>query len=88
MDIALYLLETFTVIILSMVFFALGIRSVLSWLMEEETKFENFIVFITEPFIMPVRALMARFNILQDSPIDFSLMITSVILMLFLFLVV
>ena len=88
MDIALYLLETFTVIILSMVFFALGIRSVLSWLMEEETKFENFIVFITEPFIMPVRSLMARFNILQDSPIDFSLMITSVILMLFLFLVV
>ncbi len=31
-----------------------------------------FLACITEPFIMPVRFFMVKFNILQDSPIDFS----------------
>jgi uncharacterized protein YggT (Ycf19 family) len=31
-----------------------------------------FLVCVTEPFIMPVRFIMAKFNILQNSPIDWS----------------
>ena len=38
--------------------------------------------FITEPFIAPVRLIMARFNILQDSPIDWAFFVTSVLLAL------
>jgi uncharacterized protein YggT (Ycf19 family) len=55
--------------------------------MDEESKIENFAIFITEPFIMPVRALMVKFNILQDSPIDFSTWFTSIILMLLLMII-
>ena len=36
--------------------------------------------YITEPFIMPVRAIMVHFNIGQDSPIDWAFFITSVLL--------
>lgn len=38
--------------------------------------------FITEPFIAPVRLIMARLNILQDSPIDWAFFVTSVLLAL------
>lgn len=36
--------------------------------------------YITEPFIMPVRAIMVHFNIGQDSPIDWAFFITSILL--------
>ena len=87
MDIALYVLQTFTGLVLSVVYFSLLIRSLLSWLMEEESKIEKFMIFITEPFVMPVRALMVKFNILQDSPVDFSIFFTSIILMLLLMII-
>lgn len=87
MDIVLYVLQSFTRIVLSVVYFSLLIRVLLSWLMDEESKIENFAIFITEPFIMPVRALMVKFNILQDSPIDFSTWFTSIILMLLLMII-
>ena len=87
MDIALYVLQTFTGLVLSVVYFSLLIRSLLSWLREEESKIEKFMIFITEPFVMPVRALMVKFNILQDSPVDFSIFFTSIILMLLLMII-
>ena len=87
MDIVLYVLQSFTRIVLSVVYFSFLIRVLLSWLMDEESKIENFAIFITEPFIMPVRALMVKFNILQDSPIDFSTWFTSIILMLLLMII-
>ena len=87
MYIALYVIQTFTGIILSVVYIALLGRSLLSWFMEDESKIENFLIFITEPFILPIRALMVKFNILQDSPIDFSTWFTSIILMLLLMII-
>ena len=36
----------------------------------------------TEPFIAPVRALMVKFNIGQDSPIDWAFSITYIIIWL------
>ena len=38
--------------------------------------------FITEPFIAPVRAIMVRLNIGQDSPIDWAFSITYIIIWL------
>ena len=35
---------------------------------------------ITEPFVMPVRAVMVHFNIGQDSPIDLAFTLTYIIL--------
>lgn len=38
--------------------------------------------FITEPFIAPVRAVMVRLNIGQDSPIDWAFSITYILIWL------
>jgi hypothetical protein len=37
---------------------------------------------LTEPFIIPVRALMVKLNIGQDSPIDWAFSITYIIIWL------
>lgn len=87
MDIVLYVLQSFTRLILSVVYFSILLRSLFSWFTDEETKLESFLIFITEPFIFPVRAVMAKFNILQDSPIDFSSWFTLLILMLLLMII-
>lgn len=62
---------------------AMLLRSLMSLLfVEEDNKFTNFIYFVTEPFIAPVRALLVKFNILQDTPIDFAFIITVFIISL------
>ena len=46
----------------------------------EESRLYLFVAFITEPFIAPVRFLLIKFNLLQDSPIDWSFTITYFLL--------
>lgn len=41
-----------------------------------------FLVCTTEPFIVPVRFVLAKFNLLQDSPIDWSFTIAYFVLMM------
>jgi uncharacterized protein YggT (Ycf19 family) len=88
LDIALYILKNLTVIALTVVNLAFLGRAVLSWLMEDESKIENFLIFITEPFVLPIRALMVKFNILQDSPVDFSTFFTSMIIVMIVVMIV
>ena len=45
-------------------------------------KFTMFLICITEPFIIPVRFILAKLNILQNSPIDWSFTIAYLMLML------
>ena len=47
-----------------------------------ENKLYMITCFITEPFIIPVRAFMVRFNIGQDTPIDLAFFVTSILLWL------
>lgn len=49
------------------------IRAILSWLpIKEDNPFLLFITMVTEPIVMPVRALFAKLNWFQDIPIDAS----------------
>lgn len=48
----------------------------------EESRFYAFLCVVTEPFIMPIRFLLVKFNILQDSPIDWSFSITYILIIL------
>ena len=60
-------------LLLSAVSFAMLLRMLLSFfIFDEDSRLLNFLGIITEPFIVPVRALLVRFNIGQDSPIDWS----------------
>ena len=69
-------------VVLDVTFFAMMARALLPLFLDvENSKFFLFITLITEPFIIPVRALLIRFNWLQNSPIDWSFTITYIILM-------
>jgi uncharacterized protein YggT (Ycf19 family) len=47
---------------------------------DEDSKIGLFLACVTEPFIVPVRYFLYRFNLLQDSPIDWSFTISYMIL--------
>lgn len=57
-------------------------RVLISFFSDEESPFYNFCCIITEPVVAPVRALLARIPVLEDSPIDFSFMATSLIVLI------
>jgi len=67
--------------LIDFVMLAMLLRSLITLLFfEEENKFTNFIYYITEPFIVPVRAILYKLNLFQGGPIDFAYMITVVLL--------
>ena len=46
----------------------------------QESKVNAFVTVVTEPFIIPVRALLHRLNIGQDSPIDWAFSLTYILI--------
>ena len=56
------------------------IRAVMSWFVSNGNKFYAFVLYATEIFVTPVRAILSKMNVLQRSPIDWSFMITYFLL--------
>ena len=81
MKLFLILTVNFVDLILTAVLFAMILRALLSiFFMGEESKFAMVLYFFTEPFIMPVRLLLEKFNLFQGSPLDVSFFLTSILL--------
>lgn len=81
MIIAISIFARFVAVMLDAVSLAMLLRVILSLVGNMEgTKFHTFLLCITEPFIMPVRFLLAKFNILQNSMIDWSFTVTFLLL--------
>ena len=79
---ALYVIVQFVLIFIDVLSIAMFVRAILSWFtMGEQTKLGTFMYVVTEPVIMPIRALCNRFGWFQGTPIDMSFFITSVLLM-------
>lgn len=82
MDILIELLKHIVIIFLMALQTAMTLRAILSWFMMGGNKFMDFLYAVTEPFVYPVRALFQRMNWLQGTPIDFSFMITYLLISL------
>lgn len=68
---------------LEVVSFTMLIRMLLPFFVDPmENRLYAISCFVTEPFIAPVRAVMVRLNIGQDSPIDWAFSITYIIIWL------
>lgn len=81
MELFLVLAVNLVDLILSAVLFAMLIRAILSlFMMGEESKFAMLLYMFTEPFILPVRRLLERFNLFQGFPLDVSFFLTTVLL--------
>ena len=56
-------------------------RALVSWLpIEEGSPIENFLIAVTEPVIMPVRALFENLGWFEGLPIDMSFFVTFILL--------
>lgn len=61
---------------------AMLVRAVASWIPELDGAWLDFVYMLTEPVIMPVRALFERFEIFKNSPVDFSFMVAYMLLLI------
>jgi YggT family protein len=84
MTAAVYVLVQCLLIFVEILSFAMLVRAVLSWFtMGEQTKIGTFLYVVTEPVIMPVRALCNLFGWFQGMPLDMPFFITMILLTFF-----
>ena len=75
----LYLIIRFIVNFLDVVSLAMLGRAILSWFPTDgPTRIGSFLYVITEPFIIPVRALCGRFGWFRGLPLDMPFLLTMV----------
>ena len=78
-----HFLASFVAVTLDVISMAMMLRVVFSLFFDsEESKIAIFLACITEPFVAPVRFLLAKFNILQDTPIDWSFTVSYLLIIL------
>lgn len=81
MTTAAYILVQCLVIFIDILSLAMLARAVLSWFtMGEQTKIGAFLYVVTEPVILPIRALCNRFGWFRGLPLDMSFLITMILL--------
>lgn len=78
----LYVLAVSVRIFIDFLMLAMFIRAILSWFASPDSGISRFFTAVTEPFIVPMRVLLVRMNLLQDSPMDFSFLFTYLALFL------
>lgn len=77
----LYVFAKTVSLVIDVVWVTMIVQVVLQFFVDPtESRIYLLACFITEPFIAPVRYIMARLNILQDTPIDWAFFVTSVLL--------
>lgn len=83
----LHFFASFIAAILNLISLAMLARMIVSLIFgPEESRLSTFLVCVTEPFIMPVRFIMAKLNVLQNSPIDWSFTFAYLVIMLLRFI--
>lgn len=83
MELFIHLTVTFVDLLLGLVFFAMFIRAIMSlFMVSEDNKIFMLVFTVTEPFIIPMRALLDRLGLFQGLPIDMSFMFTSIMIII------
>ncbi len=83
MDTIIYLVRITALTVISVLSLAMMGRALLSFIDPmQEMKLSGFLITVTEPIILPVRALCERFHWFEGLPIDVPFSITFFILMI------
>lgn len=80
MEVVLQLLRTTASALIMVLEIAMLVRAVMSWFPLGEWRIGDFVYAVTEPFIVPVRALLERFEFVRNSPLDIPFFVTAMIL--------
>ncbi|MBQ7336527.1 MAG: YggT family protein [Clostridia bacterium] len=77
MAVVFYLVKYTAIALLSVLDMAMFVRAILSWFdPTEEWKISRFLYVVTEPIILPVRRLCAKFHWFEGVPLDIPFLIT------------
>ncbi len=84
MEIALFLLKKTLSVAINALSIAMFVRAILSWLIDpmNEGRFSTFLYMLTEPVIMPMRALCAKMHWFEGMPMDMPYLLTFLCLTL------
>ena len=81
LSVFLYLVAATVRLLLGLVEIAFLLRALMSFIdMTEESFFSRILFSLTEPFIIPVRSLMAHFGWGSDRPFDLSFLVTAILI--------
>lgn len=80
MEVVFYIIAKVVSIGLSVLSVAMFLRVILQFFASGESKFVIFCYAITEPFIIPIRVIMEKLNIGQNSPIDIPFFIAYIMI--------
>ena len=78
----IYVVSTILQLALTVIDIAMFLRMIFSWFPIEPNNFIELLYTITEPLIYPFRALFARFNLFQNTPIDVPFLAAYIMIML------
>ena len=83
METIFYILAKTVQLYLSVASYAMLARVVIQFFVSvEESKLYVLLCYISEPVILPFRIVMAKLNIGQNSPVDWSFFVTSILVVL------
>ncbi len=83
MELLVYILRSTLLLIIDVLQIAMLIRAVFSWIDPEGgSRISAFLYMLTEPVILPVRAICVKNNWFQGTPIDIPYLITVLLLSL------
>lgn len=78
-----YVVVNVAVILIWVLQAAMFLRAIMSWIPGlDENKFGDFLYAVTEPFIVPIRAILDRIPLFQGFPLDMSFLFTYLLLSL------
>lgn len=81
MQYALFVICRLVTLLIDVLLTAMMLRVILQWTdPEEEGRVSRLVGVMTEPVIIPVRALLSLFGIGEDSPMDIGFYVTSLLL--------
>lgn len=81
MEAVLYIIAKAVQLALGMVMFCMFLRVILQFFVDvNSNKIYAFCVTVSELFVMPFRAIMAKLNIFQNTPLDAPFMVAYIFL--------
>ncbi len=82
MNVVFYLFATTVQLALEVIYFAMFGQAILSWFIMEDSTVMVVLSRITNPVVLPVRAVLSRIPALQRLPIDLSFLAAFILLAL------
>ena len=81
METVIYILASIIAITLDVASFAFLLRAIMPLFCDiDSNKIYLFVCLVTEPFIIPVRFILVKFNLLQGTPFDWSFTISYMLI--------